>query len=191
MSKILVPIGISNRHVHLSSQDLATLFGPGYQLNKIKDLSQPGQFACAETVAVIGPKGQLPAVRILGPTRKQTQIEVAKTDCYTLGIDAPLRDSGDLAGTPGIKLKGPYGEVDLPEGLICAQRHLHLHVKEAAELGLYDKQIISVLIEGERSLVFHNVLVRVGENYAKDLHIDTDEANAANVKVGDFAVVLK
>lgn len=191
MTEHQVPVGISNRHLHLSEKDLAVLFGEGYTLKPIKNLSQPGQYACEETVAVIGPKGALPKVRILGPTRKQTQVEVSKSDCFVLGIDAPVRDSGDLANSTSIKLKGPQGEIELTEGLICAQRHLHLSTQEGQSLGLKDKEVISILAEGERSLIFNNVLVRVNDQYAKDFHIDTDEANAAGLKNGSMVKVLK
>ncbi|MGQ9780510.1 MAG: phosphate propanoyltransferase [Bacillota bacterium] len=185
-----VPIGISARHVHLSQADLEKLFGPGYTLTPTKPLSQPGQFACAETVEVHGPKGFFPRVRILGPVRKQTQVEIARSDAFVLGIDPPIRDSGDLEGTPGVRLVGPAGAVELAQGVIIAQRHLHLHTAEAEELGLKDKDLIRVRIEGVRALIFENVLVRVGPHYAMDLHLDTDEANAAGAKNGDWATIL-
>lgn len=184
-----VPIGISNRHVHLSNADLNMLFGDGYQLTKVKDLSQPGQFVCKETIAVIGPKGTLPKVRILGPTRKQTQVEISKTDCYVLGVDAPIRDSGDLINTPGITLKGPLKEIIITNGVICAQRHLHLSISEGQTFNLADKQLIDIRVEGERAITFHHVLVRVGNQYAMDFHIDTDEANAAGIKNGCKGII--
>ncbi|HEY8343716.1 MAG TPA: phosphate propanoyltransferase [Bacillota bacterium] len=186
-----VPVGISNRHVHLSQEDLELLFGPGYQLTFKKDLSQPGQFAAEETVDLIGPKGSIKKVRILGPVRLQTQVEVSITDCFALGVKPPVRDSGDLAGTPGLTIEGPKGKIDLQEGVIIAQRHLHLHTTEAEELGLKDKDYISVKTEGPRSVVFENVLVRVGPKYAKDLHVDTDEANAAALKNGDLVTIIR
>ena len=185
-----VPIGISARHVHLCQADLEKLFGSGYTLTPTKPLSQPGQFACAETVEVHGPRGFFPKVRILGPLRERTQIEIARSDAFVLGLDPPVRDSGDLDGTPGVRLVGPAGEAELAQGVIIAQRHLHLHTAEAEQLGLKDKELISVRIDGMRALIFENVLVRVGPRYAMDLHLDTDEANAAGAKNGDLATIL-
>lgn len=186
-----VPIGISARHVHLCQADLEKLFGPGYTLTPTKPLSQPGQFACAETVEVHGPKGSFPKVRILGPVRRRTQIEIARSDAFVLGLDPPVRDSGELDGTPGVRLVGPAGEVELAQGVIVAQRHLHLQTAEAEQLGLKDKDLIRVRIDGVRALIFENVLVRVGPQYAMDLHLDTDEANAAGAKNGDLATILQ
>lgn len=186
-----VPVGISNRHVHLSEKDLELLFGTGYQLNMKKDLSQPGQFAAEETVTLIGPKGSLPRVRVLGPIRSQTQVEVTISDCFLLGVKAPVRDSGDLAGTPGITIEGPAGKIDLSQGLIVAQRHLHLQPSEAEKLGLKDKQYIKVQTEGERSVIFEKVLVRVRSDFLMDLHLDTDEANAAGLKNGDLVTIIE
>ncbi len=185
------PVGISARHLHLSACDLERLFGPGYTLTPDKALSQPGQFSARETVAVIGPKGTFPKVRILGPVRKQTQIEISRSDAFVLGVDPPVRDSGALAGSAPIKLAGPAGEVELAEGVIIAQRHLHLHTNEAKVLNLKDKDLISVRITGLRALIFQNVLVRVSDNFAMDLHLDTDEANAAGVKNGDRAYLIE
>ncbi len=186
-----VPVGISNRHVHLSEKDLEQLFGIGYQLTVKKDLSQPGQFAAEETVTLIGPKGSIPRVRVLGPVRSQTQVEIAMSDCYTLGLTAPVRDSGDLAGTPGITIEGPAGKVELTQGLMVAQRHLHLHPSEAEKLGLKDKQHIKVRTGGERSVIFENVLVRVRPDFRMDLHLDIDEANAAGLKNGDLVTIIE
>lgn len=186
-----VPVGISNRHVHLTQEDLELLFGPGYQLTLKKDLSQPGQFAAEETVDLIGPKGPIKKVRILGPVRPQTQVEISMTDSFALGVKPPVRDSGDLAGTPGITIEGPKGKIDIKEGVIIAQRHLHLHTTEAEELGMKDKEYISVKTEGPRSVIFEKVLVRVGPKYAKDLHVDTDEANAAALKNGDLVTIIR
>ncbi|MCL6588587.1 MAG: phosphate propanoyltransferase [Firmicutes bacterium] len=191
MGQNQVPIGISNRHLHVSQTDLEALFGSGYELHPTKPLSQPGQFACEETVNLIGPKGAIQKVRILGPVRPRTQVEVSKTDSFTLGISPPIRDSGSLAGSPGITIEGPRGKITINEGVIIAQRHLHLHTSEAQKLGLEDKSYISVKCEGaDRELIFNRVLVRVHDNFAMDLHIDTDEANAANVKNGDLATIL-
>lgn len=184
------PIGISARHLHLSQEDLEKLFGPGYTLNPQKPLSQPGQFSCLETVALYGPKGSFPKIRVLGPVRRRTQVEISRSDAFLLGLDPPIRDSGALDGSPGARLTGPAGEVDLPQGVIVAQRHLHLHTDEAAQLGLADKDLISVRTEGLRAVIFENVLVRVSPDFAMDLHLDTDEANAAGVRNGDQAVLV-
>jgi len=186
-----VPVGISNRHVHLTQEDLELLFGPGYQLTKKKDLSQPGQFASEETVNLIGPKRPLQRVRILGPVRPQTQVEISLTDSFVLGLTPPVRDSGDLAGSPGLTIEGPKGKIELKEGVIIAQRHLHLHTTEAEELGLKDKEYINVKTEGPRSVIFEQVLVRVGPKYAKDLHVDTDEGNAAALKNGELVTIVR
>jgi putative phosphotransacetylase len=191
MSEHKVTVGISNRHLHVSLPDLETLFGKGYQLKSVKDLSQPGQFACEETVTLIGPKGSLSKVRILGPVRPATQVEVSRTDSFVLGLTLPVRDSGTISGSPGIIIEGPAGKVELKEGVIIAQRHLHLHTDEAATMGLHDKEIISVKFAGIRETIFGNVLVRVHPNFKMDLHLDTDEANAAGLANGDSGTVLK
>ncbi|CAG7624255.1 phosphate propanoyltransferase [Paenibacillus allorhizosphaerae] len=185
-----VPVGVSARHIHLSEEHIAKLFGSGYELSVLKDLSQPGQFAAKETVAVIGPRGQFDKVRILGPARGKSQLEVSRTDAFTLGITPPVRESGNIAGTPGIKVVGPAGEMELAEGVIVAARHIHFHTDDAAKWGIADKQRLSVRVEGERALVFENVVARVSDQFALDMHIDTDEANAAGVKTGDIAVIL-
>lgn len=190
MKEERVTVGISARHLHLSQADLEKLFGAGYTLTPTKPLSQPGQFSCAETVAVHGPKGFFPKVRILGPVRRQTQIEISRSDAFVLGLDPPIRDSGSLAGSPGAKLVGPAGEVTLAEGVIVAQRHLHLHTSDAERLGLKDRDLVSARLEGPRGLVFENVLVRVADNFALDLHLDTDEANAAGARNGDPATII-
>ncbi len=191
MADNLVPVGISNRHVHLSQADLEALFGTGHQLTPTKNLSQPGQFACEETVNLIGPKGTLSKVRILGPVRKATQVEISRTDSFPLGVTAPVRDSGSIAGSASITVEGPKGRIEIKEGVIIALRHLHLHTDEAKELGLNDKDCISVKFDGERSILFNNVLVRVSPNFAKDMHLDTDEANAAGLKNGDLGTIIK
>ena len=170
----------SARHVHVCKETLETLFGAGYELTVKKPLSQPGQYASNEKVEVIGPKGSL-VMSILGPTRPETQVEVALTDARKLGIAAPIRESGDLEGTPGCTLKGPAGEVVIEKGVIAAKRHIHFNVEEAAAAGVEDKQIVSVKVgkEGERSVIFGDVVVRVSPKYAAAMHIDTDESNAA------------
>ncbi len=177
MEKIIVET--SARHIHLSQADLETLFGKGYELTKKKDLSQPGQFACVEKVTVVGPRGEK-AMSVLGPVRKATQIELALTDARGMGFKAPVRESGDLAGSEGCKLVGPAGEVELTEGVIAAKRHVHLTPEDAARFGVENGQIVKVEISTEgRSLVFGDVVCRVSPTYATAMHIDTDESNAA------------
>ncbi len=173
-----VPIGISNRHLHLSQQDLEALFGAGASLSVMKDLSQPGQFAANETVDLIGPKGSIEKVRILGPVRKQTQVEVSGTDCRKLGIKAVVRDSGQLSGAEEIRIRGPKGEIDVKEAAIVASRHLHLSTAQAEQWCLKDGQKVSIKVDGERPVTFEDVTVRVNPNYEMDFHIDLDEANA-------------
>ena len=174
-NKIIVEM--SARHIHLSEADLATLFGEGYQLTKKKDLSQPGQFACEEKVKVVGTKGSL-ALSVLGPTRPDTQVEVSLTDARTLGVQAPIRESGDIAGSGACKLVGPAGEVELKEGVIAAKRHIHMTPEDAAFLNVKDKDIVGLEIETpERSAIYKDVVVRVSSSYATAAHIDTDEAN--------------
>lgn len=185
-----VTIGVSARHIHLSEEHVELLFGKGYELTEMKPLSQPGQYAANETVAVIGPKGTFAKVRILGPTRKGTQLEVSRTDAFALGVNPPVRESGDTKGSAGIKLQGPAGEVTIDEGVIVAARHIHFHTTDAERFGVADKQLLRVRFSGERGVVFENVVARVSENYALDMHIDTDEANAAGVKNGDTAEII-
>lgn len=177
-----VMVETSAHHVHVSEADLATLFGSGAILTNKKDLSQPGQFACAEKVEVIGPKGSM-SMSILGPCRKETQVEISLTDARKLGVTAPIRESGDLEGTPGCTLKGPAGEVTIEKGVIAAKRHIHATPEDAAELGVADKDIVSVKVETQgRSLVFGDVVVRVSPKFKLAMHIDTDESNAAACK---------
>ncbi|NIK75541.1 putative phosphotransacetylase [Paenibacillus castaneae] len=185
-----VTIGVSARHIHLSQEHVEVLFGKGYELTEMKPLSQPGQYAANETVAVIGPKGTFAKVRILGPARKQTQLEVSRTDAFALGVNAPLRESGDTKGSAGIKLQGPAGEVTIEEGVIVAARHIHFHTSDAERFGIADKQSLRVRFNGERGVVFEHVIARVSDQFALDMHIDTDEANAAGVKNGDTAEIL-
>ena len=175
-----VIVETSARHIHLSAADVATLFGEGHALTNKKDLSQPGQFACEEKVELVGPKGSL-KVSVLGPERKATQVELSYTDARTLGLKAvPVRESGDTAGSPGLKLVGPCGEVDLAEGVIIAKRHIHMTTADAEAFGLTDKQVVSVKIENDsRSTIFGDVVVRVSDSFALAMHIDTDECNAA------------
>jgi len=185
-----VPVGVSARHIHLSQEHVEILFGAGAALTEMKPLSQPGQYAANETVAVIGPKGSFPKVRILGPVRPSTQLEVSRTDAFAIGINPPVRESGDIADTPGITIKGPAGEVTLEKGVIVAARHIHFHTDDAAQWGIADKQRLTVRLNGERGLVLENVIARVSPDFALDMHIDTDEANAAGAKTGDEAEII-
>ena len=170
----------SARHVHVTQQDLETLFGPGYQLTPKKYLSQPGQFASEERVDVVGPKKTLNRVSILGPIRPETQIELSLTDARSIGVTAPVRESGDIKGSGACKLVGPCGEVEVKEGVIAAKRHIHMTPEDAKEMGMADKQIVSVKVNTPgRSLIFGDVVVRVSPKYSLAMHIDTDESNAA------------
>lgn len=179
MKKILVET--SARHVHVTQEDLETLFGKGYQLTHKKDLSQPGQFASNERVTIVGAKKEIPNVSILGPVRNATQVELSLTDARSAGIQALVRESGDIAGTSGCKLVGPCGEVEIKEGVIAAKRHIHMTPADAKEFGVEDKQIVSVKVESNgRSLVFGDVVCRVSDSYALAMHIDTDESNACS-----------
>jgi putative phosphotransacetylase len=188
--KILVET--SARHVHLSQADLEALFGPGYQLTHKKDLSQPGQYACAERVTVVGAKKEIPGVSILGPVRPTTQVELSLTDARSAGIKALVRESGDIEGTEGCKLVGPYGEVTIANGVIAAKRHIHMTPADAVELGVEDNEIVSVKVETNgRSLVFGDVVVRVNPNFACAMHIDTDEANASQIATGNTVTIIK
>lgn len=184
--KFSIPVGVSARHVHLSPEDVAELFGPGYTLTPRKPL-QPGQYAAEETVTLVGPKGVLTKVRVLGPPRGHTQVEVSVSDCFTLGIPPVVRASGHIAGTPGIAVVGPRGARFLREGVIVALRHIHITPAEAVAWGLKDGEMVEVTAStGERALTFGEVLVRVSEASRLELHIDTDEANAAGLKSGDY-----
>lgn len=172
----------SARHIHLCKESVDILFGEGHELTPKKDLSQPGQFACEEKVTVVGPRGEL-KMSVLGPTRSSDQVEVSLTDARTLGVDAPIRESGDTKGSAPCKLVGPCGEIELSEGVIAAKRHIHMTEADAKEFGVENGQIVSVLVKTpERTTVFGDTVVRVSNSYALAMHIDTDEANAAGVK---------
>ena len=186
-----IPIGVSNRHVHLSQNDLESLFGSGYELTKIKDISQPGQFACKETITIAGPKGAIEKVRVLGPTRKQSQVEILKSDCFKLGINAAMRMSGDLAGTPGITLIGPKKSLFLTQGAIVAKRHIHMLPRDARRFGVTDGQVVSLKVSGERGGILGNVVIRVTTTSALECHIDTEEANAMDLKNGSKVTIIK
>jgi acetate kinase len=188
---ISIPIAVSARHVHLSQTTIDHVFGPGYQLHPRTWLSQAGQFAAQETVTLVGPKGQLRNVRVMGPPRERDQIEISRTDEFELGLDAPVRTSGDLAGTPGITVQGPVGSRVLSCGVISARRHIHMSPQDAARLGVHDGQFVQVRIDSEgRDLVFGDVTVRIRPDFRLELHLDTDEANAAGVTHGSSAQLL-
>ncbi len=182
-----IPVGISAHHVHLSDEHVEALFGRGHTLTPHADLAQPRQFACRERVRLVGPAGSVDRVRVCGPTRPRTQVEISRTEEFELGIDAPIRVSGDLDGTPGLTLEGPAGRVELAEGVICAMRHIHMSPADAAEFGVGDRDVVRVRIEGERELVYGDVAIRVSPDYRLSLHLDTDEANAAELHPGAVA----
>lgn len=182
----------SARHVHLSQEHLEILFGENYELTKKKDLSQPGQFACEERVTVVGSKGEFKGISILGPVRKATQIEVSLTDARSIGVDAPIRESGDIAGSGSCKIIGPAGEIEITEGVIAAKRHIHATTADAEKLGVTNGEIVSVKVETDgRSLVFGDVVVRVNDTYALAMHIDTDESNAASCGRVQYGEIVK
>lgn len=185
-----IPVGVSNRHIHLKKEHVEQLFGEGYELKVFKELSQPGEFAAEETVTIRTQKSEIQHVRILGPIRSLTQVEISKTDSFALGVKAPIRSSGNIEGTPGITIIGPRGEINVENGVIVAERHIHMTTDDAASFGVRDGQYVSVKIPGERGLIFNQVLIRVKDTYALDMHIDTDEANAAGLKSGDTVELL-
>ena len=190
MCKVLVET--SARHMHITQEHLEILFGKGYELTKKKDLSQPGQYACAERVDVVGPKKTLPGVSILGPVRPSTQVELSLTDARSIGVAAPIRESGDIAGSGACKLVGPCGEVEISEGVIAAKRHIHMTPADAEVFGVQDKDIVSVAIDNEgRALIFGDVVVRVSEKFALAMHIDTDESNAAACGREVYGTIVK
>jgi len=200
MKKKPIPVGISNRHLHIATPHFETLFGKGHPMGVYRNISQKGQFAANETVAAIGPKGRIERIRIVGPARGQTQLEISRSDAFRLGIDPPVRYSGDLQNTPGVKLVGPVGEVDLQEGVIVPQRHIHIDPRGAAEFGVRDRERVFVapleknpisLNSEARSIIFGNVLIRVDDTFVLDFHVDADEANAAGLKSGDHVFLIK
>ena len=181
----------SARHVHVSQEDLETLFGKGYELTRKKDLSQPGQYACNEKVTIVGSKKEM-AASVLGPVRPASQVEISLTDARSIGVDAPVRESGDVAGSGACKLVGPCGEVELKEGVIAAKRHIHATPEDAEKLGVKDKDVVSVKIDTDgRSLVFGDVVVRVSPKFALAMHIDTDESNAAGCGREVYGEIVK
>jgi putative phosphotransacetylase len=184
-------VGLSNKHLHLKQEDIEILFGKGHALTPAKALKQPGQYASEEKVDIVGPKGTLKGVRVLGPARPETQVELSMTDARAIGITAPVRESGKLDGTPGLKLVGPEGEVSIDHGTIIALRHIHLSPEQAAEAGVKDKEIIKIRFEGERGVIFDNVLVRSGQGHEREIHLDTDEGNAAGLSNGMLGEIIK
>jgi putative phosphotransacetylase len=185
-------VEISARHVHVCKETLETLFGAGYELTPKKDLSQPGQFACEERVTVVGPKKEIAGVSILGPCRPEDQVELSATDARSIGVKAPIRESGDVAGSGACKLVGPCGEVELAQGVIVAKRHIHMTPEDAAQLGVKDTQIVNVKVTTDgRSLVYGDTIVRVSPKYALAMHVDTDEANAAAIPGSCMATIVE
>ena len=187
-----IPVGISNRHIHLSREHVDVLFGKGYQLSKIKDLSQPGQFACKETLTIIGPSMKaIEGVRVLGPERKASQVEISRTDSYTLKVKPPVRESGDITCSSPITIIGPKGIVTLAEGCIIANRHIHMSEDEGKAFGVRDGEYVDVELCGERKSLFYDVQIRVHKDFRLEMHIDTDDANAAGVYNGFKAKLIK
>jgi len=190
--ELRIPVAVSARHVHLSQATIERLFGPGYMLHPRDPLSQPGQFASIETVTLTGQRGCLEHVRVLGPPREADQVEISVTDERHLGIDAPLRLSGDLASTPGVTLKGPKGRVTLAAGVVCALRHIHMSPADAGQFGVKDRDLVQVAVDsGGRSVVFGDVVIRVSPHFRLELHLDTDEGNAAGVGPGTSARLVR
>lgn len=186
-----IPIGVSNRHIHVSQKDLYKLFGEGYNLTKKGELKQPGQFAANETVTIRGPKGEFENVRILGPVREESQVEISMTDSFRLGVRPPIKESGQLENTPGLEIIGPKGTVKIPQGTIIALRHIHMTPEQAVKIGVKDKDVVEVETFGERQGVLGNVLIRVSDKYSLEMHVDVDEANACSLKNNDFVILRK
>ena len=182
----------SARHIHVTQEHLEILFGAGAKLTHKKDLSQPGQFACEERVTIVGPKKELAGVSILGPVRPATQVELSATDARSIGIVAPIRESGDIAGSGACKIVGPCGEIEIAEGVIVAKRHIHLTPADAEELGVKDKEVVWVKLDTDgRSTIFGDVVCRVHENFARAMHIDTDESNAVSAPRELYGEIIK
>ncbi|WP_319200978.1 phosphate propanoyltransferase [uncultured Ilyobacter sp.] len=186
-----VVVGVSNRHLHISQEDLEKIFGSGYKLTKMKELRQPGHYAANETVTIIGPKGKMEKIRILGPVRKETQLEISMSDAFKLGIKAPVKESGKLEGTPGITIIGPKGTLKKDKGVIVAGRHIHMPKFIADIKGYKDGDMVSVETSGERKALLQNVLIRVGSNVVKEIHLDMDEANASGASNGAFVKIIR
>ncbi|MFD2171255.1 phosphate propanoyltransferase [Tumebacillus lipolyticus] len=186
-----IPVGVSARHVHVSQADLETLFGQGATLHPKKELSQPGQYAAEETVDLKGPRATIERVRILGPVRPHTQVEISKTDAVKLGVDPPVRESGHIEGSTGLLLIGPKGYLELQEGVIVAARHVHFSEEDARKFGVHNGDELDLQAQGERGLIFNHVVARVSRSYRLDFHLDTDEANAAGLHNGDEVEVVE
>lgn len=187
-----IPVGISGRHIHLSKEHLNILFGEGYELTVFKDLSQPDQYACEEKVDVISPAGrEIKGVRILGPTRKETQLEVSRSDAIRGRFDAPVRSSGDIKGSGSCTIVGPKGQVEIKEGVIVADRHIHFSLEDAKNFGVSDKEVVSIFVGGEKSGILNNVLCRVSDKFALDCHLDTDDGAAFGLNTGDTVTLVK
>ena len=189
--KYEVKVGLSNKHLHLKQEDIQKLFGEGHELTVFKSLVQPGQYACEEKVDIVGPKGTLKGIRVLGPARPETQVELSMTDARAIGITPMIRESGKLGGTPGCKIIGPNGEVELSHGVIVALRHVHLSPAQALEAGVKDKDIVALKVGGERGVIFDNVLIRSGDGHEREAHLDTDEGNAAGCDANAVAEIIK
>ncbi|OCA91757.1 phosphate propanoyltransferase [Pseudobacillus wudalianchiensis] len=190
ITDFMVPVGVSNRHIHLSTQDIHSLFGDDYHLTPYRDLSQPGQFAAKEQLTLLGPKGIIKDVRILGPARGETQVEISITDGFQLGVHPPVRLSGIIEDTPGLTLIGPKGCISLQRGVIVAKRHVHMSPEDAQKLGVEHGDTLLIQTTGERSIIFSDVIVRVSSSYRLDFHIDLDEGNAAGLKTGDYVQII-
>ncbi|MCC0649323.1 ethanolamine utilization phosphate acetyltransferase EutD [Clostridioides sp. ZZV15-6598] len=189
--EVFIEVEASGRHVHLSEEDVEKLFGKGYTLTKLKDLSQPGQYACKERVTIIGPKGTLKNVVVLGPCRKETQVEISLTDGSILGLKPPIKQSGDLEDTLGIKIATEKGEIELQKGLMVAKRHIHMSIEDAKKFNVVDSEIVEVKVFGKRPLIFDDVVVRVSDKFKTYMHIDYDEANACAYSKGSIAKIIK
>lgn len=188
----LVPVGVSNRHIHLTKADVATLFGEGYELTPLKDLSQPGQYACKETLTLIGPSLRpIENVRVLGPVRSKSQVEISATDSYVLKVKPPVRESGNIAGSAGVTIVGPKGVVTLKEGCIIANRHIHMSPSDGAKFGVKDGDTVTVDVEGKRRTRWYDVQVRVSPDFRLEMHVDTDDANAAGIGNGFKVKIVK
>ncbi len=187
-----IPIGVSNRHIHLTQEDVETLFGEGYELTKIKDLKQPGQYACRETLTIVGPSMRpIEGVRVLGPVRRRSQVEISRTDSFQLKVKPPVRESGDLDGSAPITIIGPRGIVTLSEGCIIANRHIHMGLADGARYGVVDGDYVTVDVAGEKKTRFYGVQVRVSDAFVLEMHVDTDDANAAALGNGSLVSIVK
>lgn len=189
--EVFIEVEASGRHVHLSEEDVEKLFGKGYTLTKLKDLSQPGQYACKERVTIIGPKSTLKNVVVLGPCRKETQVEISLTDGSILGLKPPIKQSGDLENTLGIKIATEKREIELQKGLMVAKRHIHMSIEDAKKFNVVDNEIVEVKVFGKRPLIFDDVVVRVSDKFKTYMHIDYDEANACAYSKGSIAKIIK